>query len=83
MARIAGSRPSRVPALLQRAGRSLDVGQLPLERLEPGLGGVVLLLAKRLALDLELDPPALELVELDRHRVDLHDRADDDAEPNL
>ena len=30
------------------------------------------LLAQRLALDLELDAAALELVELDRHRVDLH-----------
>ena len=39
---------------------------------EPGLRRVVRLLAQRLALDLELDPPALELVELDRHRVDLH-----------
>ena len=39
---------------------------------EARLGGVVLLLAQRLALDLELDAPALELVELDGHRVDLH-----------
>ncbi len=63
------------PALLHRAGLLLDVGQFLLECLEPGLGGVVLLLAKRLAFDLELDPPALELVELDRHRVDLHPQA--------
>ena len=63
------------PALLHRAGLLLDVGQFLLECLEPGLGGVVLLLAQRLALDLELDPPPLELVELDRHRVDLHPQA--------
>ena len=50
----------------------LDVGELLLERLEPRLRGVVGLLAQRLALDLELDAPALELVELDRHRIDLH-----------
>ena len=31
-----------------------------------------LLLAQRLALDLQLDPAALQLVELDRHGVDLH-----------
>ena len=48
------------------------VGELLLERLEARLRGVVGLLAQRLALDLELDPAALELVELDRHRVDLH-----------
>ena len=55
-----------------RAGLLLDVGELLLERLEPRLRRVVGLLAQRLALDLELDPPALELVDLDRHRVDLH-----------
>ena len=61
-----------LPALLHRAGFLADLGELLLERLESRLGGVVLLLAQRLALDLELDPPALELVELHRHRVDLH-----------
>ena len=61
-----------LPALLHRAGLLLDVGELLLERLEARLRGVVVLLAQRLALDLELDAPALELVELDRHRVDLH-----------
>ena len=40
--------------------------------LEPSLRRVVRLLAQRLALDLELDAPPLELVDLDRHRVDLH-----------
>ena len=39
---------------------------------EPGLRGVVGLLAQGLSLDLELDPAPLELVELDGHRVDLH-----------
>ena len=61
-----------LPALLHPAGLLLEVGQLLLERLEPRLRRVVGLLAQRLALDLELDAPALELVELDRHRVDLH-----------
>ena len=61
-----------LPALLHRAGLLLDVGELLLERLEPRLRGVVGLLAQGLALDLELDAPPLELVELDRHRVDLH-----------
>ena len=63
------------PALLHRAGLLLDVGELLLERLEAGLGGVVLLLAQRLALDLELDAAPLELVELDGHGVDLHPQA--------
>ncbi len=66
---------SVVPALLHGAGLLLDVGELALEGLEARLGGVVLLLAQRLALDLELDPPPLELVELDRHGVDLHAEA--------
>ena len=60
------------PALLHAAGDLLEVGQLLLEDREPGLRGVVGLLAQGLALDLELDPSALELVELDRHGVDLH-----------
>ena len=61
-----------LPLALERAGALGQVGELALERLEAGLGGVVLLLAQRLALDLELDAPALELVELDGHRVHLH-----------
>ncbi len=69
-------RPDRIllglPALLHPAGALLDLAQLALEDLEAGLRGVVLLLAQGLPLDLELDRPALELVELDRHRVDLH-----------
>ena len=62
----------RLPALLHRAGLLADLGELALERLEAGLRRVVGLLAQGLALDLELHPPPLELVELDRHRVDLH-----------
>ena len=61
-----------LPALLQGAGRLVDLGELALERVEPGLRGVVLLLAQRLAFDLELDPSPLQLVELEGHRVELH-----------
>ena len=64
-----------LPALLHRAGLLGDLGQLLLQRLETRLGRFVLLLAERLPLDLELDPASLELVELDRHRVDLHAEA--------
>ena len=42
---------------------------------EARLRCVVGLLAQGLALDLELDAPALELVELDGHRIDLHPEA--------
>ena len=52
-----------------------DVGQLALERRQSGLGGLVLLLAQRLALDLQLDAAALQLVELDGHGVHLHAQA--------
>ena len=64
--------PSPAPTALERAGPLGDVGQLALERLEPGPRRVVLLLAQRLALDLELDAATLQLVELDGHRVHLH-----------
>ena len=63
---------SGLPALLQRAGLLFEVGELLLERRKAGLRSVVGLLAQRLALDLELHPAPLGLVELDRHRVDLH-----------
>ena len=49
-----------------------DLRQLPFEDLQPSLRAFVGLLAQRLPFDLELDAPALELVELDRHRIDLH-----------
>ena len=59
----------------QRAFISLEalaqLGELGLERLEPRLRGLVGLLLQRLALDLELLDPALDLVDLGRHRVDL------------
>ena len=61
-----------LPLALERVGTLADVGELALERLEPRLRCVVLLLAQRLALDLELDPPALELVQFDGHRIHLH-----------
>ena len=61
-----------LPALLHRAALLLEVGELLLERGEARLRRVVGLLAEGLALDLELDPPPLELVEGDRHGVDLH-----------
>ena len=50
----------------------LEIGELLLEFAEPLLRRLVALLAQRLALDLELHDAALELVELRRHRVDLH-----------
>ena len=53
----------------------LEVGQLLLELLQPLLRRLVRLLAQRLALDLELHDAALDLVELGRHRVDLHAQA--------
>ena len=64
-----------LPALLERAELLLEVGELLLERRQARLRRVVGLLAQGLALDLELDAPALELVELDGHRVDLHAQA--------
>ena len=60
------------PALLEGTGRFLEIGELALERREARLRRVVGLLAERLALDLELHPAALGLVELNRHRIDLH-----------
>ena len=64
-----------LPAALERAGTLGDVGELSLQCLEPRLGRVVLLLAQRLALDLQLDAASLELVELGRHRIHLHPQA--------
>ena len=61
-----------LPAALERRGALGDVRELALERLEPGPRRVVLLLAQRLALDLQLDAASLQLVELDGHRVHLH-----------
>ena len=50
----------------------LEIGELLLELRQPLARRLVLLLAQRLALDLELHDAALDLVELGRHRVDLH-----------
>src|SRR4029077_2164094 len=54
------------PALL------LQIRELFVQPAEPVARRLVLLLAQRLALDLELHDAALELVELRRHRVDFH-----------
>ena len=50
----------------------LEVGELLFELLETFAGRFILLLAQRLALDLELHDPALDLIQLRGHRVDLH-----------
>ena len=50
----------------------LEVGEVLLELLQPLLRGLVLLLAKGLAFDLELHDAAAHLVQFRRHRVDLH-----------
>ncbi len=56
---------------LSAGARSLRLGQLLLDPLQPLLRGRVLLLPQRLALDLELEDPALELVDLLGQAVDL------------
>ena len=60
-----------LPARLHLAGALAQLGELGLERLQPRLRGLVGLLLQRLALDLELLDPPLDLVDLGRHRVDL------------
>ena len=59
----------------ERAGLLLEVGELLLELLQPVLGGRVVLLLQRLALDLELHDAPVELVELLGLGVDLHPQA--------
>ena len=54
---------------------SLSSAHLALDLREPLLRGLVLLLLERLALDLELDQLALDLVDLGRERVDLDAQA--------
>ena len=53
-------------------GRLLEVGELALEPLQPVARGLVALLLQRLALDLQLDDAAVELVELLGLGIDLH-----------
>ena len=60
-----------LPARLHLGGALPQVGELGLDRLAPLVGSLVLLLLQRLALDLELLDPPLDLVDLGRHRVDL------------
>ena len=61
-----------LPAGHQRRVLFLEIGELLLELLEALLRGLVFLFSQRLALDLELHDAAIDLVELGRHRVDLH-----------
>ncbi len=61
-----------LPVRLQPRLLFLEVGQLLLELGQPLARRLVLFLAQRLALDLELHDAAAHLVELRRHRVDLH-----------
>ena len=61
-----------LPAGLHLAGALLELRQLGLDRREPVLGGAILLLLERLLLDLELLDAAVDLVDLGRHRLDLH-----------
>ena len=56
----------------EAAALFLQIGELLLELLQALVRRLVLFLAQRLALDLELHDAALDLVELGRHRVDLH-----------
>ena len=61
-----------LPVTGELPSRFLEIGELLLEFAEPLLRRLVALLAKGLALDFELHDAALELIELRRHRVDLH-----------
>src|SRR5690606_23097721 len=61
-----------LPDLLEIGVLALEPPDLRLDVREPALRRVVRLLLQRLALDLELDQPAVEPVELLRLRVDLH-----------
>src|SRR4051812_34387197 len=62
----------RLPALRQLGRLLLEIGELLLERGEPVFGSAVLFLLQRLALDLELDDPAVEILDLLGLRLDLH-----------
>ena len=62
----------RLPALGQLGRLLLEVGELLLELGEPVLRRLVLLLLQRLALDLELDDPPVEILDLLGLGFDLH-----------
>src|SRR6185437_8111278 len=60
-----------LPLRFHRRGFLAQLGQLALELLPALDCGAVLLLLQRRALDLELHHPPLDLVDLERHRIDL------------
>src|SRR5690606_15590142 len=60
-----------LPLGLHRGGLLLELGYLLLDGFTPLDSGLVLLVEQRLTLDLELENPALHLVDLERHAVDL------------
>ncbi len=62
----------RLPAGLELRRGLVQVGELGLDRLTAGLRRLVLLALERLALDLELEDPAVHFVDLDRRGLDLH-----------
>ena len=62
----------RLPALGQLGRLLLEVGELALERLQPVLRRGVAFLLQRLALDLELDDPPVEILDLLGLGFDLH-----------
>ena len=64
-----------MPLGLEPRDLLLELGQLLFDNGAALLRGLILLLGQRTPLDLELEGPAIELVDLGRHRVDL------DAQP--
>ncbi len=62
----------RLPDLLQIRVFLLQLGDIVLKLGQALLGGLVVLLLQRLALDLQLDQPAVETVQLFRLGIDLH-----------
>ena len=70
--------PSPPPALLHAAGLLFEVGKLLLERLETAPSSIVGFL-RRASRSISSEAAALELIELDRHRVDLHRSRDADS----
>ena len=64
-----------LPVAAEPVARLLQVGQFAFEASEPFGRRGVRFLAQRLRLDFELHDPALDLVELRRHRVDFHAQA--------